>query len=67
MDIGQVKLGEDLVAKAELKGGKLVLVLEFAADNVLNAAVDSIEKAIPGDQTGIAAAAKLALKQILGA
>lgn len=66
MDLGQVQLGADLLAKAKLEGGKLVIQLEFAAEGVADALIDAVEKAVPGDQTGIAAAAKLALKQILG-
>lgn len=67
MELGQIQLGADAVAKAKVEGGDVVIEIRYKALGVADAAVDALEKAIPGDQTGIAEAAKLALKQILGA
>ena len=66
MDLGKVQLGADLVCKAKLEGGKMIVQFEFAAGNVLDAAVDAAEKAIPGDQAALAAIIKANLKAILG-
>ena len=54
MELGQVQLGSDLVMKAELKGGKLVCVFEFAAQDLLKLLVDKVEQAVPGDQQALA-------------
>ena len=66
MELGQVQVGADLVVKAKLEGGKLIISQEFEASHVLDSLIDTVEKAIPGDQTGLAAAAKASLKMILG-
>jgi hypothetical protein len=65
MDLGKVELGADAVALAKLENGEVVIEVRYKALGVLEALIDSVEKAIPGDQTGIAMLAKSALQQIL--
>lgn len=66
MDLGKIALGADLVAKAKLEGGKLLVVFEFEAGDVAKVLVDKVEHAIPGDQKALAEVIKAQLAAILG-
>lgn len=74
-DLAQGQIGPEAKYSVKFEGGKLVaealydgaqfdagIVLKLDAEAVVNALIDQIEKAIPGDQTAIAAMLKAAVK-----
>lgn len=65
MDLGSIPLGADLVGKASLVGGKLVVTFEFQLEGVADMLIDKVEKVIPGDQAALAGVVKATLAGLL--
>ena len=67
MDLGKLQLGADALVKAKVEGGEVVIEIRYKDLGVADAAIDSLEKAIPGDQVELANNLKSILKTVLGA
>ncbi len=78
MDLGQGPIGQEGMWKFSFQGGKMVaelmfdgadldagVVVKFDAAKVFGAIIDNAEKAIPGDQTALAALLKAYLEGML--
>lgn len=62
IEVYKGQLAQDIAAAVVIEGGVVKVQLELSPERAIGLLVDKLEEAIPGDQTGEAAALKAMIK-----